>query len=60
MSNLLNRNLGSCSKCQNHKFRLPYDKLKQDIEEHGFKLLTKAEEYTSNKQKLDVICKCGY
>lgn len=60
MTNLLNKNLGSCSKCQNHKFRLSYDKLKQDVEEHGFKLLTKSDEYTSNKQKLDVICKCGH
>ena len=60
MPNLLNKNLGNCSKCQNHKFRLSYDKLKQDVEEHGFKLLTKSDEYTSNKQKLDVICKYGH
>ena len=59
ISNLLHNNLGNCSKCQNYKFRLSYDKLKEDVEKHGFKLLTKAEEYTSNKQKLDVICKCG-
>ena len=60
MTNLLHHNLGNCSKCQHEKFRLSYDKLKQDIESHGFKLLTKPEEYTTNKQKLDVICKCGY
>ena len=60
MSNLLHHNLGNCSKCQNEKFKLSYNKLKQDVEVHGFKLLTKEEEYNSNKQKLDVICKCGY
>jgi hypothetical protein len=60
MTNLLHHNLGNCSKCQHEKFKLSYDKLKQDIETHGFKLLTKPEEYVSNKQKLDVICKCGY
>jgi hypothetical protein len=60
MTNLLHHNLGNCSKCQHIKFRLSYDKLKNDIESHGFKLLTKENEYTSNKQKLDVICKCGY
>jgi hypothetical protein len=59
MSNLHDKNLGNCSKCQNHKFRLSYDKLKEDVEKHGFKLLTKSEEYISNKQKLNVICKCG-
>lgn len=53
------KNLGSCPNCQNHKFRLSYDKLKNDVESHGFTLLTKPEQYTSNKQKLDVICKCG-
>jgi len=60
ITNLLYHNLGNCSKCQNVKFRLSYDKLKKDVEEHGFKLLTKENEYISNKQKLDVICKCGY
>ena len=59
MSNLYIHNLGSCSKCQNVQFRLPYEKLKEDVEKHGFTLLTKPEQYTSNKQKLDVICKCG-
>lgn len=59
MSNLYIHNLGSCSKCQNVQFRLSYDKLKEDVEKHGFVLLTKPEQYTSNKQKLDVICKCG-
>jgi hypothetical protein len=59
MSNLLHYNLGNCFKCQNHKFRLSYDKLKEDVEKHGFKLLTKLDEYISNKQKLNVICKCG-
>jgi len=60
MTNLLHHNLGNCSKCQHEKFKLSYDKLKQDVESHGFKLLTKENEYNSNKQKLDVICKCGY
>jgi len=59
MSNLYIHNLGSCSKCQNVQFRLSYEKLKEDVEKHGFTLLTKPEQYTSNKQKLDVICKCG-
>ena len=59
ITNLLHHNLGNCSKCQHEKFRLSYDKLKSDVENHGFKLLTKPEEYVSNKQKLDVICKCG-
>lgn len=60
MSTLMHNNLGSCCKCQNIKFRLTYDKLKNDVESHGFKLLTKQDEYISNKQKLNVICKCGY
>ena len=60
ITNLLHYNLGNCSKCQNVKFRLSYDKLKEEVENHSFKLLTKPEEYISNKQKLDVICKCGY
>lgn len=60
MSTLMHNNLGSCCKCQNNKFRLSYDKLKNDVENHGFKLITKQEEYVSNKQKLKVICKCGY
>ena len=59
MSNLHDKNLGSCSKCQHEKFRLSYDKLKEEVEKHGFQFLTKPDEYTSNKQKLDVICKCG-
>lgn len=59
MSNIHSKNLGNCPKCQHNKFRLSYDKLKEDVEKHGFKLLTKPEEYTSNKQKLDAICKCG-
>lgn len=60
MTNLMHHNLGNCSKCQHEKFRLSYDKLKSDIENHGFNLLTKPDEYISNKQKLYVICKCGY
>jgi hypothetical protein len=59
MSNLHDKNLGNCSNCQHEKFRLSYDKLKQDVEKHGFQLLTKPDEYSSNKQKLNVICKCG-
>lgn len=59
MSNLHDKNLGNCSNCQHEKFKLSYDKLKQDVEKHGFQLLTKPDEYTSNKQKLNVICKCG-
>lgn len=58
ISNLY-KNKGNCPSCQNNQFRLSYDKLKKDIEEHGFQLLTKAEEYKSNKQKLNVVCKCG-
>jgi hypothetical protein len=55
----LQKNKGNCPKCQNVQFRLSYDKLKKDVESHGFQLLTKAEDYKSNKQKLNVICKCG-
>ena len=39
MSNLHDKNLGSCSNCQNYKFRLSYDKLKKVVEIHGFQLL---------------------
>lgn len=55
----LQKNKGNCPNCQNEQFRISYDKLKQDVESHGFQLLTKPEDYKSNKQKLDVICKCG-
>lgn len=52
-------NTGVCGKCQNDKNRKDYEELKKEIEDHGYTLLTKKEDYKTNKQKLDVLCKCG-
>lgn len=52
-------NTGMCGKCQNDKNRKDYNELKKEIEDHGYKLLTKKEDYKTNKQKLNVLCKCG-
>lgn len=48
-----------CSKCQNDKNRKKYDELKTQVESHGYKLITLENEYTNNKQKLNVLCQCG-
>jgi hypothetical protein len=57
--NMLHNNTGVCSHCQNWKNRVPYNKLKEDVESYGMKLVTRDEQYTGNKQMLDVICECG-
>jgi hypothetical protein len=58
-SNLLNINTGVCGNCQNWKFKLPYEKLKSDVESYGMKLITAPDQYTGNKQMMDVMCECG-
>jgi len=50
---------GYCPKCQNDKFRVPYQKIKKRVEDQGMTLLTEEKEYENNKQKLRVICVCG-
>ena len=48
-----------CPKCQNDKFRVPYQEIKKRVEDQGMTLLTEEKEYENNKQKLRVICVCG-
>lgn len=50
---------GRCDKCQNDDRRIPFERLKATVEACGKTLVTKAEEYQTNKQKLDVVCECG-
>ena len=50
---------GYCNHCQNDSRRLSYTELKQKVEVTGMRLLTRSEEYRSNKQKLRLICVCG-
>lgn len=49
----------SCPKCQNDKFKISYQEIKERVEKQGMKLLTEEKEYENNKQKLKVICICG-
>lgn len=49
----------TCPKCQNDKFKIPYQEIKSRIEKQGMKLLTEEKDYQNNKQKLKVICVCG-
>ena len=51
-------NTGVCHHCQNDQFKLQYEDLKLRVEEKGFILLTKKEEYKNNKENLKVICIC--
>jgi hypothetical protein len=46
---------GSCVHCFNERNRKPYDIVKKEVEDLGFKLLTLYENYTSNK-KLEIGC----
>jgi nicotinamidase-related amidase len=55
----LERSLGICSSCQNDKFKLKFDDIKNIVESHHMILITKKEEYKNNKQKLELLCKCG-
>lgn len=48
-----------CLTCQNDKYRIPYTRLKDKVESHGFSLLTKENEYKNNKEKLNLLCVCG-
>lgn len=48
-----------CVKCQNIDNRLKYDELQQKVESVGMKLLTKPDDYTNNKQLLELLCICG-
>ena len=57
--NMLNSNTGVCHNCQNWKFKLSYEQLKSDVESYGMKLITAPDQYTGNKQMLDVMCECG-
>lgn len=58
ISNMLT-NTGVCHLCQNDKFKLQYDDIKQRVENKKLILISKPEEYTNNKDKLKLICTCG-
>lgn len=49
----------TCQKCQNIVNRLEFDEVQKTCEANGKVLLTKPSEYTTNKQKLDLLCECG-
>jgi hypothetical protein len=49
----------NCPKCQNDKFKIPYQEIKNRVEKQGMILLTEEKEYENNKQKLKVVCVCG-
>lgn len=55
----LSRGSSNCPKCQNNKFKIPYDEIKKRVENQGMILLTEEKEYENNKQKLKIICACG-
>jgi DNA-directed RNA polymerase subunit RPC12/RpoP len=60
ISNLQKENRSNnCPKCQNDKFKIPYEEIKERVEKQGMKLLTEEKDYENNKQKLKVICSCG-
>lgn len=48
-----------CNKCQNDKFKLKYENIKERVEKKGMKLLLEETEYENNKQLLPIICICG-
>lgn len=48
-----------CSNCQNDKYKIPFETLKEKVESHGFTLLTQECEYQNNKMKLKLLCVCG-
>jgi hypothetical protein len=52
-------NSGVCHHCQNDKFKLAYEDVKQRVEARGFTLLLKEDEYVNNKQLLPVVCPCS-
>jgi very-short-patch-repair endonuclease len=56
----MNKELKTCPKCSYHNSmndrRIPYEKVKEEIESHGVTLLSK--EYTNNHTNLKLQCKC--
>jgi predicted CXXCH cytochrome family protein len=48
-----------CSKCQNNKYKLEYEYIKNEFKKRNFLLVTKQDEYKSNKDLLNYICSCG-
>jgi hypothetical protein len=50
----------NCSKCQNNVHKINFEDIVVAFQEQGCQLVTKAEEYKNNKQKLDYICSCGH
>lgn len=48
-----------CIKCQNNDRRIPYNLLQSTVEKHGLTLITKPDDYISNKHKLELLCQCG-
>lgn len=48
-----------CVKCQNDKYKLNFDDIKNRVVKMGMKLLTKPFEYKNNKMLLHIICSCG-
>jgi DNA-directed RNA polymerase subunit RPC12/RpoP len=47
-----------CKKCANRK--LNFDKIREDLDKIGYILiLEEGEVYKNNKQKINVVCKCG-
>lgn len=52
------KNTGVCIKCQNDKNKRDFNELQTEIEEMGFKMDMKCNEYIDNKS-LQIVCKCG-
>ena len=48
-----------CPKCQNDKYKLEYEYIKNEFKKRNFLLLTKQDEYKSNKDLLNYVCSCG-
>lgn len=50
---------GRCDKCQNDDRRVPFQMIRETAEKNGKTILTCAEEYRCNSQKLRMQCTCG-
>ena len=48
-----------CPKCQNNKYKLEYEYIKNEFKKRNFLLVTKQDEYKSNKDLLNYVCSCG-
>ena len=59
ISNIRESHSKYCGNCCHDKYKLDYGDLKNKVESRGFKLITPADQYKNNKQKLDVLCICG-